>query len=297
MTETLDPEVVALVQEIVDDPDSTLLRVPSAPLKRWLDRREPRVSAGEAFLTKAERHLLFAYREAAGRLLWQACGMRVMHRSSVIFAARGEPLEEEAWHLQARRILSGGVKESLREGIAFLSQCFGGAEDLPPSRIAAAALRLLPCDDLRNWLALALVFEEQPLAALRVLHTILAAGPDHLMRSVALENSGLANYSRGETMQAFQCYQLAIQADPDRPEPLLWAFTASLDLGDESAAMTAARRLSEQWENPFIDRALSGLKEARRVQQWRPSSVGLVLARRIKDRLPEEARRVADVYA
>ena len=75
---TLDPEVLAIVGEIVSDPDSVLLRELRKPLfGRWPNREAP-LSAGTAFLNSAERHLLAApYRDELADALYQASRRRL----------------------------------------------------------------------------------------------------------------------------------------------------------------------------------------------------------------------------
>ncbi len=298
MRQTLDPEVVALVREIVDDPHSTLMRVPEAPLWRWLGQREPAVSAGEPFLTEAERHLLLAYREEAARLLWHACGLQVMARSKLILAdEQTPPPSDETWRSRAEAFVGTRAPESLQPDQDILRGCLGDSVERPElSRIAVAALRIIPCDDIRNWLGLALFFEKQPMSALAVLQSTLAGRPRSGVRTYVLQSCGLVHYDRGDFSRALEHYEQAVLAAPDCPAAYLWSLTTSLQMGDEQAARRCGRRFSNHCSVNFVDRAVKCLKEARSMGTWTPSPVSRALSRKLLDSLSDASRRVVEIH-
>jgi tetratricopeptide (TPR) repeat protein len=293
-----DPEVQALLQEIVADPESTLLRVPEAPLSKWFAKREPPVTAGEAYLTRTERYLLQEYREEAALLLALAC-------QSALLA---KPIEETRIH---RHITGGHTLEptdpaELRARGSRLVERSGGAGfrdplqmllgEKAPSDLAAASLRIVPRDETRIWLALALNDEGQPRSALRVLTDVLAHRPTRMNELYARENCGFVLQGQGSFESAVEWYESAADMAEAGFIASLWWFLSSLQAGARSSAQDSAER---------IDRRSSGLEaDAPIVREFLAALSGVAptpkcsrLAAVIATKLPPVARRITDALA
>lgn len=272
---TLDPEVIALLEEIAADPNSGLLRVPREPLKKWLAFREPPVSPREPLLTRAERHLVKVHREHVARLLYDACRMTLIkdpiegtrvHR----WVTTDQPLElplETKWRSQVTHQLNHCSSSSdLSPALRLLER--RGGNEIPPlaSELAVASLRVAPCDETRIWLGLALHLEEQSRSALHAFSDVLAHHPSDLNKALARANCGFVYFGLGDYGQAIEWSRAAASHRSDIPVALLNWFTASLHVGNTQEAYAAATRLDE-----VLDTSHSSIPEF--IASLRPLSV------------------------
>ncbi len=251
-----DPEVQALLEEIVADPSSTLLKVPEAPLSKWLIAREPPVSPREPVLTRAERYLVQAHREYIARLLLERSVMELTRGSisetrvhRCLTANERLPLPtDDAWRLKAEKELDSHTTiQDAAIGHDLLRRCVGGDRNPQPSQLVAASLRLAPCDQTRVWLGVALHREGQNRSALRVLHDILGHRPSTLDEAWARADCGLVHFWQGEFASAADWYRSAAAVRTDKLRPV-FAFgwmTSALQLGDASDVRTASIRIDE----------------------------------------------------
>lgn len=204
-----DPEVQALLEEIVADPDSTLLCVPEAPLSKWLAKREPAVTAGEALLARNERHLMQEHREEAAVLLALACQSALLSRPiaesrihrHVTGGVHLEPAPLAGLSARAERLANLERGEPHRPALEDLSRS--------PTSLAAASLRLVPRDETRIWLAIALALEGEPRSAIHVLRDVLAHRPTASNEIYARDECGAIEFRQARYDEALQWYSSA----------------------------------------------------------------------------------------
>lgn len=291
--ETFDPEVMQLLREVVADPRSTLTRIPTEKLERWIGRPDETISPHGSYLTKAEKHLVQAYREKAAWVLVHACIEMLVSGHSLVFSpTRVTP---ERIRIQAVRLKK--CKELDQSALNLLDSIAASAWPRP-SQLSAAALSLAPTEQSRNCLALSLIREGDSTGALRLLGSILASRPSAKFRVLAWENSALVHASRFDYARALQCNLRANQVSADYSPAFLWRMTMALQLGDERAAIEAARRLEERFEHLEELRSLvNEVSKAREVGNWTPSRESTRLVPRLRDRLSEGGQSVCDAFA
>ncbi len=303
-----DPEIQALLEEIVADPDSTLLRVPQTRLSRWIGKREPPLSAGESLLTRAERHLVQEYRESVALMLYRACQRRILgqpswkrmiHRS-VLLDGDICIQDERTWRVEVSRELETMNRvPGVDAGFQLLERCVPeNRHDHPSaSELAAASLRLVPRDETRIWLALALHEDEHDQSAFRALDSVLGHQPSRLNRALALENRGFVCMEQGNLGVALQWYRAAALGTDESAVPALAWLNISFQLADEGAVLEAASSAGElvcpdhasvlEHEEMWLGRRRSG--------EFEPTAGCVELARRLEDRLPPVGGRIARV--
>ncbi len=251
---TLDPEVLALLDEIAADPDSTLLRVPREPLKRFLPLREPPVSPREPLLTRAERHLVQAHREYVARLLFDACRLSLtrdpiektrIHR----WVTKDQRLEipvKDKWHSWANQAVKNPPSDpDLSFPLRLLQRCASGETSTPASELASASLRLVPCDATRIWLGVALHREGQSRSAMHTLQDVLAHRPSPANELWARMDCGFVSFGCARYEQAVDWYRSAASVQEDPAIPVLSWFSSALQLGNREEASKARARLDE----------------------------------------------------
>lgn len=290
-----DPEVQALLEEIVTDPNSTLLKVPEAPLSKWLAKREPPVSTGEAFLTRAERYLLQEYREEAACLLLDSCVSDLLskpleetriHRH-VTGGFTLEPLNRSDLSKQADRLTSSRAGSNLKEPLELLRQ------ETNASRLASASLRLAPRDEARIWMALALHHEGHPQSAIRILLDVLGHHPTRMNELYAREDCGFVMLVKQNYETALEWYRSAsLMPESGSLASMSWMLSA-FQIGARSEAAAAARRVEDT--TTAGDAILCEFEMI--VSRLTPTPACRKLARALSADLSPIARRIADVLA
>lgn len=288
---TFDPEVVALLREIVEDPNSTLTRIPTERLERWIPRAEDMILPSGSYLTKAEKHLAQAYREEAAWVLLHACMERMTSKSFLIFATSS--IEPNLLRRNARYM---GIHFGLE--IPLLGRLDETAPEPLPTQLASTALMLVPSDAARIVLACAYHHEGAHSTALGLLNTILHQGSASIARSMAWESCGSVYSSQESYRQAYDCYDRACRMTPNRCNPHVWMFAMALQLGDHEATLRAANLLNAHPRNAAqLNDLASRLRNSRSASQWTPTSVCRNLIQSIGDQLPETTRGLCAAFA
>ena len=292
MAEAFDPEVMELLREVIADPRSTLTRIPTERLDRWIGRPDETISPHGSYLTKAEKHLVQAYREKAAWVLVHACIEILSSDHSLIFSSTR--MKPERMRIQAERLKkSEELDPSARDMLGSLSKSAWPR----PSQLSGAALSLAPTELARNCLALSLHREGNSVSALSLLGSILASHPTVKFRASAWENCAVVYASRGDYARALQCNLKANRASADYSRPFVWRMTMALQLGDEPAAIEAARRFEEHFEHSEGLRSIvSEISKARQVGNWKPTRESRGLISRLRDRLPEGGQLICDAF-
>ncbi len=261
MTSDIDPEVLVLLQEVLEDPSSTLTRTPERGFSSWLERREP-VTAGEPLLSRAEKHLVRAHREAVAMLLYQACQREVMEAPSpwMYFCRRRAPDDEispvdpELWRKRAVQTLelSPGTRSLEENTVARILE--DGTSPPQPSRLAAASLNLVPRDETRIWLGLASQHQQDMAVARQCFVGVLSGRPSALNQAWSLLDLGSIDLRVGKVGEAWNLYRMACRHDDELPLALAFWLNVSLLVNNREDLFEASVRLQEvaSPEHPFI---------------------------------------------
>ncbi|MCC7014017.1 MAG: hypothetical protein IT454_15780 [Planctomycetes bacterium] len=212
----LSPEVEALVRDIAAEPGSTLLRAPRlrAPAAHFIGSAS--VPVTRTGLSAAERELLAVHREEVARSLRDAATHRLLtiaepkyHVADYVAPnVRRTPLDVAHFRAemrelepQARAVAGNGVLDAL----------LGAPVERWPSVLELATLsqRFASTDQARILVALALIFDDQPRVALRILEEVAtrrAIGP---LAANAWSNAALAQIALDDRLAALQSQRRA----------------------------------------------------------------------------------------
>ena len=297
---TFDPEVRAILDEVIADPKSSLLRPPEIKCAKILGLTEEKVSVGANFLTSAERHLLERYREEVGRMLYQAAALKLRTPSplesrlhSVAFG-KSEALSDRFERLNGRGRVIGAERE-----LEMLEQFSSRAPEQPiTSVLASASLRILPCDEARILLAMTLNAEDRPDVARRGLKEVLDRSPSARLKSMCHANLGFFSATAKDFDGALTSYKIAsVTGEPTAWECGNWLIFAIRD-GNRAEIVAAAERLDDiGLRTDRLDEMLLFLRDDVQNENWWPTQESRRVMPRLIDRLPPRAKVFADVVA
>lgn len=243
---TIDPRIEEILRDVTVQPSGTsLLRVPSAEIGRRLSGRAWTVEERSRLLTNAERELVRMHREEVALLLRRAALAGVLAE----FDGRVLPLDpadpgpdREQVARKARSLHDAAcLPQDAWRGLELLRRAAGPG----PRELALASLRLAPSDEARIYLAVALFGQEQPRAAERLLHSVLAGLPTTTNASIAWEDIGLVRDASGNDAGAARAYRRAVQIAP-RPLPALLWLRSSARTGQRAEFLECSRWLEDR---------------------------------------------------
>ena len=278
----IDPEIRGLLEEIVADPRSAIRLAPRRALREWFDTGET-ARASDVAETKAERHLIEAYREEVAELLCEASGIAYfkapvfVHRELRKDGTFAEPLDQEpAWQLRARRALHPSIPMA---GTELLEACLGRIEVGTGFTLARASLQLVPSDRARESLALnvpwkspqlALVILKQISGRPRTAHATLEI---HALRQAAARLCSIERFA-----EAREFYRTAATKGMNPTIDFSYALNLACHMGAEDLAFADGRDL-----NRCACEGDKHLDEARKViQRWAETRSPLELDLRAK---------------
>lgn len=246
MTSTIDPEVQEILDEVLNDPESTLTRVPERGFGGLSETS--RISEGEPWLTKAERHLLRAHRESVSALLGSACQEAILRNGArsiglcrnITLKTALKRVDVVQWKALAQHELSIEASHACIESDA-IRPLSALKSHLPASHLALLSLKVLPKDETRIWLGNALLVEDQRRTAWRCYQDVLAGRPNSLNRAITMVNLAFVSISRGQVITAFDIYKLVAKSNGDIPAVLAGLMHTSLALGDRRTLMEASQ--------------------------------------------------------
>ncbi|NOT32129.1 MAG: hypothetical protein HOP15_16905 [Planctomycetes bacterium] len=290
---SFDPEVVALLDEIARSSSSTLLRTPKERLLRWVGRPEEVLSPHGSYLSKAEKHLVGAYREQAASVLYAACIDRLASRPETgVFVESSRRPDMREINSRASR-LAQGMSSQQPDGL--VHKALLNHTGLSASGLATISLRLVPADPARIALGASYHVDGLPFAAMRMFEQVLSGRPSSNMRSIAHDNRGsvqcaLRNYSR-----ALESYVAASRAAVGRWKVTIVRMTVALQLGEKGEAVHSAEALAgmdvkTEWLNELIQ----FFEQTRRAKKWVLTPQAERAICELHDSLPEVARRVCN---
>lgn len=236
-----DLEVLMLLQEVVNDPNSALIRVPERGFGGWLLRSAP-INAS-ALSTKRDEHILRVLREEAAFLAYQACQRACLAAMPEEICKKLTPELEtsplDAAELQARvrRVLSLRPHGVIRPDAQAAFSC----DAQHAVKLATLSMSLLPCDQTRIMMGIAWCSQSRYALARECFAAVLAGRPNELNRVIAFSDLGVVALSSGQTAEAAGYYSQALDAGHPVVTTLCGRLYTALLLGDQSAFMRTAR--------------------------------------------------------
>jgi hypothetical protein len=291
MSETqFEPEVLALLDEIARSPEGRLLHVPRQRLRSYYGDPSETLTPHGSYLSKAERHLVSAYREQAARVLLEACHARLQRDQQVV-----KTRDYVEGDLQGKaRVLSRSmpVDPDLKKTLTSL----GDRSELSATELVVASVRLAPSEAASNALAVCYQQEGWLRTSLRVLAPFFDCAASDAQRADALSNMGRAHFRPGEYHRAFEFSRQACLLDESRSRLAVWCLTDALQSGDEQAALAASRTLEERLQDGCVALALQVLVEGKKRGAWTPTAAGRNVSARIRVTLPPASGAVCEVF-
>jgi len=301
-----EPEVEELLRELAADPTSTLLRVPRKGIVPTLFDKHTMVSPRAAGLSSAERHLLQVYREDVELLLrqaWILCSQQNEPFGPVMswhltVDSRHEPPAIGEWNRRAQRALERPLKgDGAPEARELLSLCVRESPLSLPSQtqLAAAALRLVPTNQARIYIACDLQHSDRIETALRGFQDVLSRS-SAFHKSFCLQNMAAAYEELGDIQAASLYAAEASSLDESRPDPLMNWLYLSIQRRDREATLRASTRVDELL--PVDHDALTGfvkvLPNRKALGWWKPNLGVEGFLSGIIERLGPASRSVAN---
>jgi tetratricopeptide (TPR) repeat protein len=305
----LDPEVEYLLREIAADPRSSLLRVSRpASLTPFLERSAP-VSPNAAGLTSAERHLLLVYRLEIVQLLRFACLIRFysdstrsiyIHNSITVEQSITVP-DPTQWNMHCSAVLSTPSAVVDAGATQLLQQCIQdkSLKGISIATIAAAALRLEPCDAIRIYAGFDLAQRGHLQSAWQVLRDVVAGPANSLDASYAWEDLAFVHSQLYQYDKAAQAARKAARLGPERAEPFMnWFFNACM-AGLENEAYAAAVGIEQAVaeNHPTVEMFVMQIGRQRERGDWTATQECRTLIAGLRDKLSAASRRIADVIS
>jgi tetratricopeptide (TPR) repeat protein len=301
----IDPALEELLTELSGDPQSSLLRVPV--MSGALEATQ--TSARASSLLAAERELLCVFRfelrdlllEACRRELYQLSGLQVSRWRS--YDTRVHVSTEKAWRSGARRTLDDVPEEiEARDALTLLSSCIVHPDSPAPSvsQLAGAAQRVLLDDRARVYVALELIAEESPRAAMSQLYGVLEDDPHTSLRSYCWQNLGVCQHRLGDLHGALESHERALEGDEGgRPGPLLSAFSLALALEEEERASRHAQELEARMgvDHPGLEEELELLRNMTAAEDAAVHAARIRSYQVMEDRLGPLSRRIGYALA
>jgi len=251
----LRPEVMELVREIAQRPDSVLLRV--KPGAEMCALREDRswLTGSESSLSRAERHLVEVYREEVAYALRQVawaglCDVKtdqgvIIRRLSV--RAESAPADRRSATIALARATQeyddcavGGDPQAILHALVDPSACN------PPSVISvcAASQRLVPSFRARHIAAAWYGLHSRLASALLGVRPMVATAKDELDESLTYALIADVAAQGGEWERAQSASTLAIERSPELIAPYVALAWSEVQMGELKASERALRDLS-----------------------------------------------------
>ncbi|MCB9916295.1 MAG: hypothetical protein H6828_14295 [Planctomycetes bacterium] len=283
--ELLSPEVEALLRELAQDPESTLLRVDRPRELRDLSMRRAEVSARSAGWTNAERKLLECHREEVAFLLRYLYYVRFVSSERQIALRelrlrqnfRGLRPDEDLLRSRIARHAAQLRREHAADPTtALVEESLDLSRDpaVAPMQLAAVSLRLVPSESARLYMGYEYSAAGHARSALRVAQAVIERGERSSVQAHALGLIGRIYTKLGCTPLSLAAYKSAHHLDPTLPTTALEALGQSVQVGDQAGASRIARGLDLRFLEHYagMERWATLLRLARKRGEWAPSS-------------------------
>jgi hypothetical protein len=293
------PEVRGLIEEIVANPRSNLRLVPRRALLPWIESGGT-ASARQMSSDTATRHLVAAHREAVARMLREAAHIAFWKAPSLVHRPTGpdgtqyDPAREEAaWRLRAK--IRVEATRHADDGIELLRRCLTSMEPNLGLDLARASMSLVPTEEASIALA-EYTKSGQPRYSLRLYERVACTTRAPLLRGLGWGGSGSRLCYLGELEESMESYERAREG---WPSAWFCLFNLASVAGNAAKAFEAALEIARLWPADSTQ-----VTEAKTLfADWAKglTPIGLSSAKRtimgLRDRLPEAARRIGQVYA
>lgn len=241
---TVDPEVVGLLREVAEAPNSRLFRrILREPLADPL-AAAPSPALGRA---AAEVHLLRHHREAVVELLEQCFRRKAevdpFAGSVALNRAVAAPVTTATFASLEEHARTARVQEPLRR--LFRGNDESALDDVSFAHLARAMATILPGDRAQIFVSLAALFEDRLGDCVRSAETVFRHPGGRELRGNAAANIGVALSLRGRAREAAVAFARAASLCPENVRYVGSATITALDAGDDAAAILAARHLED----------------------------------------------------
>ncbi|MCE9595202.1 MAG: hypothetical protein K8S98_13530 [Planctomycetes bacterium] len=259
-------------------------------------------------LSALERHLVSVHRLELAFLLRTAAVSRLYEdpqtarwfTRTVTMTKELQWLSTPRWRTRAVHVLADTSSDSaISEARGILEECVSGDSSRTPGvlELAAASMRLEPCDQARIFAGNALLASGQFQSAVRVYRSVLSGQPSDLLRSMAFDNSAVASSGLGLPTQAIEaCINACLLKNADRPTAYLnWLWITLLHGdADEILKANAALEHAVPVHHESVTSYVENMKTFRGQAEWSSNAKRSQLVRTLLDRLGPVARRLAN---
>jgi tetratricopeptide (TPR) repeat protein len=267
-----------------------------------LSKENSRLSS-TVILSRAEKHLLAAYREEVAHLLEQAgleAILRMPSSRALVYRSRPEPAEKrirssEWWGKKLAALRTFPVSSEAQQALAL----FDGAGRVPPSRWIGLSLKLVPNDRRRIGLGISLSCEGDQAGCAAILEGILSHAPDANTRSYCLQSLAWTLFDSSRFAESAEHYRRAFELCPQRLSPLVAWLHAALCTEDQFVVETAANAASEVRGNELemiIDDHARLWSSRIESGGFQPSAGLQHFVSAVRGDLPDQVRRISDVF-
>lgn len=286
MSYQFDPEVRALLEEAVQDPNSYLGRVPTKRISTWLDSGET-LSAQTPRLTTSEQYLLEVHREEVAELLYEEAYRRLTEDSVRLLGRRASRTKEELLGRAAALPQAKGDLELAQRTVQ------NGGDRLKTSRLVTMALSVAFKPLGKLYFAEAISIEGNPALSEATLSRMSVGRLSVEVRSALLCNLAASAYYRGDFLEAHQRSRAAVDLDSTRAASIGSLLTNSLLVGNMESADLAVH-LVESWDLPRIESYAQELGKIEPARGWSLPDGWKRKQRGFIDRLSEQARIIVN---
>ena len=235
---TFDPEVYALLNEAVKDPNSCLFRIPSAAASTWIERPIEEAMSVSSRSYSAERYLLEVYRDETAAVLRQVCAKRLMQ---LFPANKVDTLESLSLQNRTDLLLKNSALDPIACRVLTTSR---GRAEMSGSEIARAGLLVEPSFQMRVYYSLFLHEEGQVTTSRRLLEHHCRERLSNEQRSYLQSCLGYVQFSLGRYSIALDLYRDSSINNPHRFLPAACWMTTALLVGERKEAIEAARQIN-----------------------------------------------------
>lgn len=242
----LDPEIEELLREIAPDPKAQMLRARASRRELGLSALTEPILASSVSLTKAERHLLRAYREEVAWLLRQAAVRALMEDSTARrrLATRYQreilqPVPRASWQERAGRVTHLAETTTRSEGVDLIRSALAGV-GITARAYCEVALRVSPSDESAITHAFSLATETEYHAAIKEMTCLLQRPLTASNSAYACSVLGLAHASVGNAKRANEAYRAGALASDQLPMNALSWLNRAARTGDVKGIREAA---------------------------------------------------------
>lgn len=297
------PEAEELLREVAQDPRSTILRYPRAPISGRLYHDERSAARTQEDWTKAEEALVTVLRNEVAmrlRLLFRERLIRGRDTKDSVNPYRlGTQSPSNVRQMSKYRVMPVR-NEELTRGLdilerAELSEPNGQLPSL--AEIAKASLELQSTTAGRIQATIDLLFRGKIKHARSCLNALLrdTGGP---CRPIARDWLAFSYSMSGQPEAAARCYMLAIREGSENPTSMMSAFANAADANSLSLLSSISRLLEYRLSpsHPAVLHFVASHKRRRELGVYKPTDAAMTLHRRKRLPLEPVSAKLSEIY-